>query len=148
MTELTHKIFCSRNEDETTAIAENIANLLKGGEYISLEGDLGAGKTFFSRALARAFGITAPVTSPTYLLQKSYPISGLTKSISLLVHYDFYRVNNYEELLDLGFEDHDRYTVVLVEWGDLFIMDFPRKPIRIKFVTQSDNSRLIAVDGL
>ena len=145
---MTQKIYCSHNENETITLAQNIGKLLTGGEYISLEGDLGAGKTVFTRAIARAFGIEKPITSPTFLLQKNYPVTNHHKSITLLAHYDFYRVNIYEELLDMGFEDHDNHTVVLAEWGDLFIDDFPQKPIRIKFITQTDDSRLIAVNGL
>ncbi len=140
------KIVCA-NEPETTALAHLIAPLLKGGDYVSLEGDLGAGKTFFARALAASFGITESVTSPTFVLQKSYSVAS-HPSIKRLAHYDFYRIFDYEELLDIGFEDHDTETLVFAEWGDMFISDFPRQPVRIKFNTHYNDSRLIEVSGL
>lgn len=128
-------------------MAHAIAPLLKGGDYVSLEGDLGAGKTFFTRALAASFGITESVTSPTFVLQKTYSVEN-HPSIKRLAHYDFYRIADYEELLDIGFEDHDSETLVLAEWGDMFFKEFPRDPVRIKINTQSNNSRLIEVSGL
>lgn len=141
-----HTFICN-SEEQTAALATRMAPHLNGGTYISLEGDLGAGKTFFSRALARSLGISEPITSPTFVLQKSYDVPD-HPSITRLFHYDFYRIADYSELIDVGFEDHDAQTLVLAEWGDLFLNDFPVNPVRIQFSTQSDNSRLIAVSGL
>ncbi len=138
----------SRNEGETAALAAKVANSIKGGDYVSLEGDLGAGKTLFARELARALGITGSVSSPTFVLQKYYPVEPSRNGISKLAHYDFYRISNYHELLDLGFEDHDSETVVLAEWGDLFLNDFPVSPVRIRFSIKPDDHRLIEVHNL
>ncbi len=141
-------IYQSNNETDTAALARRVGAALVGGEYISLEGDLGAGKTFFARELARSLGIMENITSPTFVIQKIYPITGFRPGISALVHYDFYRIGNYHELLDLGFEDHDCEVIVLAEWGNLFIQDFPVQPVRIQFTTQADNTRLIAISGV
>jgi tRNA threonylcarbamoyladenosine biosynthesis protein TsaE len=133
--------------DDTSELAGRVAGVLRGGDYVSLEGDLGAGKTHFTRALAKALGVKGTVTSPTFVLQKNY---ALPKHPTLrgIAHYDFYRISDYSELLDMGFEDHDSTTLVLAEWGDLFISEFPVKPIRINFETNSDDSRLILISGL
>lgn len=135
-------------EDDTVALAQKVAGALSGGEYISLEGDLGAGKTFFARALAHALGVVGNITSPTFVLQKIYPAQSDKPSIRQIAHYDFYRIANYTELLDLGFEDHNSSTIIIAEWGDLFITDFPVKPVRIRFYAQLDNTRLITISDL
>jgi len=139
--------FTSASEEETAQLAERVAACLKGGEYLSLEGDLGAGKTFFSRALAHALGIMTPITSPTFVIQKIYSLPP-NRSIKLLVHYDFYRITDYQELVDLGFEDHDSRTIVLAEWGNLYQHEFPVQPVRIQFETLHDDRRLITITGL
>jgi tRNA threonylcarbamoyladenosine biosynthesis protein TsaE len=118
--------FVCMTADETAHLATRVARVLRGGDYISLEGDLGAGKTHFSRALAGALGVEEPVTSPTFVLQKVYEVRD-NPSVQWLAHYDFYRISDFSELLDMGFEDHDESTVVVAEWGDLFIsgLSFP-----------------------
>ena len=142
------EIFTSTSEEDTAALAKEVASALHGGDYVSLEGDLGAGKTFFTRELARALGVTDNVTSPTFLLQKLYKTSQSERNIEQLAHYDFYRVTSYHELLDLGFEDHDSSTVILAEWGELYLDDFPRRPVRIQFTIKAENIRLIEVHNL
>lgn len=148
MTEEHPQIFESKSENDTSLFAQRVARQVNGGDYISLEGDLGAGKTFFSREFARALGITENVTSPTFLLQKTYTVNPPHNNIVQLTHYDFYRIASYYELIDLGFEDHDNQTVVLAEWGDLYLEDFPKLPIRLCFRLQPDNTRLIEVHNL
>jgi tRNA threonylcarbamoyladenosine biosynthesis protein TsaE len=142
------QIFTSTSEEDTAALATHVASVLRGGDYVSLEGDLGAGKTFFTRELARALGVTDNVTSPTFLLQKLYKVSSPQRNIEHLAHYDFYRVMSYHELLDLGFEDHDSSTVILAEWGELYLHEFPRQPVRIQFTIKADNLRLIEIHNL
>src|SRR5687768_9204330 len=115
MTAASSQTFHSASEQDTAKLAQRLAAVLKGGEYISLEGDLGAGKTYFARALAAAIGVSGPVTSPTFVIQKVYSVEGNSR-ISQLVHYDFYRIGSYPELIDLGFEDHADDAVVLAEW--------------------------------
>lgn len=141
--------FKSSGEEDTASLAAAVAAVLQGGEYISLEGDLGAGKTFFSKALASALGVETTVTSPTFVLQKIYPISHPTNpAVTEMVHYDFYRINSYEELLDLGFEDHHATSITVAEWGDRFLQHYPTTPIRIKMQSLDGNRRVIEITGL
>jgi tRNA threonylcarbamoyladenosine biosynthesis protein TsaE len=142
------QIFTSHSEQETAQLARQVATALRGGEYISLEGDLGAGKTLFSRELARALGITESVTSPTFVIQKVYPIPANSGHLSHLVHYDFYRISDYHELIDLGFEDHDSSTIVLAEWGNLYVDYFPVSPVRIHIEIRPRDVRLISISGI
>lgn len=89
-----------KNIEETYALAKQIASTLKGGEVILLSGDLGAGKTTFTKGLAKALGIDDEVTSPTFTILNVYEDGRLK-----LNHLDMYRVESADELAELGIED-------------------------------------------
>lgn len=137
------QIFHSKSQHDTETLAAAFAAALLGGTYVSLEGDLGAGKTFFARHLARILGVTDPITSPTFVIQKTYPLARPGHVISQLAHYDLYRLTDYHELIDLGFEDHDDQTLVLIEWGNMFLSDLPPQTTRVIFNTTGADSREI-----
>ncbi len=128
---------------ETERLAQKLASYLRGGEYISLEGDLGAGKTLFSRAICKVLGVQGLVTSPTFLLQKVYETG--RSPITTIVHYDFYRLQEYQELIELGFEEHDVTAIVLAEWGEKFVNYFPLPAIRIRFEGAGEDPRVITI---
>lgn len=100
--------------DATRVLAESIADQLRAGDVIILTGDLGAGKTTFTQSLARALGITAPITSPTFVVARHHrhPTQGLH-----LVHVDAYRVTSRDELASLDLETWLADSVVVIEWG-------------------------------
>lgn len=101
--------------DDTARLAVEIATFLTPGSVLLLTGDLGAGKTTFVQSLARAFGITRTVTSPTFTLANEYPMPNGGK----LVHYDLYRLASPSGLYDLGFEDALEYGARLaIEWPE------------------------------
>ena len=114
---------CSLNlhlpdEAATESLARQLAPLVSGGQtgpaggHIHLQGDLGAGKTAFTRALLRECGITGRIKSPSYALLESYKVSNL-----YFYHLDFYRFSDSREWLDAGFRDLLRDdAVVLIEW--------------------------------
>jgi tRNA threonylcarbamoyladenosine biosynthesis protein TsaE len=103
----------TRSADETAALAQRVGGLLRAGDVVVLAGDLGAGKTVFAKGIARALGITEPVVSPSFTIMREYdaPIP--------LVHVDVYRLDHFQELHDLGFDDLvGGEAVTVVEWGD------------------------------
>ena len=106
--------FLTHNPDETQRVGAALAKTLCGGEVIAFLGDLGAGKTAFTRGLAAGLGIREAVTSPTYTIVNEY-LSGRMP----LFHFDMYRLGSSEELFDIGWEDYlARGGVCAVEWSE------------------------------
>ena len=105
-------VYISKSPEQTIQIAKKLAKSLKGGEIILLNGDLGAGKTTFAKGIALGLDIFDTVTSPTFTIMNSY--SGRLD----LYHYDMYRIDNPEELLELGVEDNLYLGgVSVIEWN-------------------------------
>ena len=106
--------YITRSAAETEQLGAALAAQLRPGDVIAFLGDLGAGKTAFTRGLARGLGIREPVTSPTYTIVNEYPQGRLP-----LFHFDMYRLHDADELFDLGWEDYlDRGGVCAVEWSE------------------------------
>lgn len=141
----------SKGPKETQKVASELAKKVlklrvsKHAIVIALEGELGAGKTTFVKGFARALGIKAHVTSPTFLLMKSYKLKA--KSYKLLVHIDAYRLKNHKELLPLGTKDtiSDGKNIVLIEWSDRVKPILPARYIKIHFDHIAKNIRKIKV---
>ncbi len=111
--------YTTNSAQETMAIAADFAMTLKGGEFISLIGDLGAGKTTFTRGLVEALGGSVRVKSPTFTVMNEYPVD--SGNIKRVVHIDFYRFTDQSELEALSLEDERRPdTVILAEWPNVF----------------------------
>jgi len=104
----------SRSAGETRETAARLEPLLAAGDVILLGGELGAGKTTFTQGLARAMGITEPVTSPTFTLVRAYDTPGSIR----LVHADLYRLDHLQEVVDLGLTELLEGAVGVVEWGE------------------------------
>ena len=126
--------FTTRSVPATWRLAAQLAAHLPNGGVIALQGELGAGKTTFVQGLARALGITRPVTSPTFTLVGEYPGDSV-----LLVHMDLYRLRSPDDLLTIGFQEYlDRKALVAVEWperaGDLL----PPETIRVTITLARD----------
>lgn len=104
----------THSESETEAVGEALAATLSPGAVIAFTGDLGAGKTAFTRGLARGLGISERVTSPTFTIVNEYEGGRLP-----LFHFDMYRLESSEELFDIGWEDYlRRGGVCAVEWSE------------------------------
>ena len=111
------KTFFVKNEAETIALAEKLAANLRGGELIVFDGDLGAGKTFFTGAMCEALGVDRKkVSSPTFVIMKKY----LGKFD--IYHWDFYRISSIDELYIADFPEYLKAenSVTIVEWADMF----------------------------
>lgn len=104
--------FTAKNIEDTDALAARIAEKLKGGEVILLNGNLGAGKTTFTKGLAKALGVDEVVTSPTFTFMKEY--HGRLD----LYHFDMYRVEDEDELYELGLNEYLYMRgVCVIEWN-------------------------------
>jgi len=131
------EILYSKSERETEDFAFNLAekNKIKSGDIIALCGDLGAGKTAFTRGLVRFFAPDSRVTSPTFSLVNQY------KNIC---HFDMYRINSEEDLLSIGFFDYlDKNNIIVIEWFDKIADFFDEQTVRIVFEKLNENERKI-----
>lgn len=142
----------TRNQAETIEAGIKFAKSLKGGEVLALVGDLGSGKTTFMKGLAEGLKVNEVITSPTFVLLKSYhgKISAPGRSASggkdiELVHVDAYRVDTIEDIKSVGIEDYlNRDDVILaIEWADKIKKILPKNAIEIKFKTLNKNKREI-----
>ena len=105
----------THSADETFSLGINIGRKAKAGQVITLVGDLGVGKTVFTKGLARGLGITEPVSSPTFTIVQEYREGRLP-----LYHFDVYRIGDLEEMEEIGYEDYFYGDgVCLVEWANL-----------------------------
>ena len=134
--------YLTHGPEETEALGEALARQLHGGEVLAFTGDLGAGKTAFTRGLARGLGISDPVTSPTYTIVNEY----LRGRIPLF-HFDMYRLGSSDELFDIGWEDYlTRGGVCAVEWSEN-VADAMEDPITIEIRRLGDQDREIIIEG-
>lgn len=130
--------------EQTERLGQQLAQLLRPGDVIAYQGDLGAGKTAFTRGLARGLGISEPVTSPTYTIVNEY-LSGRLP----LFHFDMYRLGSWEDLFEIGWEDYlSRGGVCAVEWSET-VADGLESPIYVKIETvpQQPDTRIISITG-
>ena len=113
--------------EETRILGAALAPTLVPGDLISLTGDLGAGKTVFVQGLATALGVQDRVTSPSFTIVHEY------SARYPIIHMDVYRLNTFQEVLDLGFEEFlDANAIVIVEWGEAISPLFPRRFLEIE----------------
>ncbi len=97
-------------------LGNQLATHLKPCDVIALIGDLGTGKTQITKGIAHALGHKGPVTSPTFTLAQEY-----RDAQPPIVHFDLYRLENYQDLLAIGWEEYlDRGEVLVIEWADRF----------------------------
>ena len=135
-------IYHTNSPEETEAIGQLIASRLQPGTIIAFEGDLGAGKTAFTRGLARGLGIFDPVTSPTYTIVNEY-LSGRLP----LFHFDMYRLHSADDLFDIGWDDYlERGGVCAVEWSEN-VAEAMEDPITVTIEKTGEESRKITITG-
>ena len=135
-------IFYSNSPQQTEEVGEKLAKALKPGAVIAYKGDLGAGKTAFTRGLARGLGAAEQVTSPTYTIVNEY-LSGRMP----LFHFDMYRLSCSDDLFDIGWEDYlERNGVCAVEWSEN-VADALEDPIVVEISKTGDESRTITITG-
>lgn len=134
--------FFTRSTEETERLGEKLGRLLRGGEIIAFSGGLGAGKTAFTRGLARGLEIPMRVTSPTYTIVNEYTGGRLP-----LFHFDMYRLGSEDELFDIGWEDYlRRGGVCAVEWSEN-VRGAMEDAILVNIDRLSDEVRQITIEG-
>ena len=134
--------FITHSPEETEALGEALAKRLTPGTVIAYRGDLGAGKTAFTRGLARGLGVREIVTSPTYTIVNEY-LGGRMP----LFHFDMYRLGSSDELFDIGWEDYlERGGVCAVEWSEN-VWDALEDPILITVSRLGETARKISIEG-
>ena len=173
--ELTYTLdIISHSSAQTQRLGMRLGNLLQGGELLLLDGQLGTGKTTFAQGLAQGMDITETINSPTFTLLKEYvgqarPPSEISPDGELrakrrrrvaqhlqqrpaLYHFDLYRLDDPEEILDLGFEDYFTSSngVCVVEWADKADALWPAERLRIlmKALSETKRTLLFAATGV
>ncbi|USK28870.1 tRNA (adenosine(37)-N6)-threonylcarbamoyltransferase complex ATPase subunit type 1 TsaE [Bacillus sp. CMF21] len=132
----------TNSPDETTKLAVRLGKLVKPGDVITLEGDLGAGKTAFTKGLAKGMGIRKNVNSPTFTIMKEYRDGRLP-----LYHMDVYRMDDSDE--DLGFDEFfEGEGVTVVEWAHLIQEQLPPDRLGIRILRVEDESREIIFEPI
>lgn len=132
----------SKSAEETIAIGAKFASMLKRGDCVALIGDLGAGKTIFTKGVARGLGVKNAryVNSPTFVIIKEY------KGRLPLYHFDLYRLDSHSCFDDMNYEEYfygDGVTVI--EWADKIRDILPKKYIEVKLTVVGENKRRIEI---
>jgi tRNA threonylcarbamoyladenosine biosynthesis protein TsaE len=132
----------SRSADETQALGERLGSRLGRGDVVACIGPLGAGKTCFLQGLARGLGVTADVTSPTFVLVNQY------RGRVPVYHVDAYRTGSLTELVDVGLEEmlHGE-GVTIVEWADKLLPLLPPRTVTATIEGLGDEPRQIDLSG-
>ena len=134
--------FLTNSPEETERVGAALGKILTPGAVLAYRGDLGAGKTAFTRGLARGLGYAEPVTSPTYTIVNEYLGGRLP-----LFHFDMYRLASSDDLWDIGWEDYlDRNGVCAVEWSEN-VEDALENAILVTIHKTGETSRRIEIEG-
>jgi len=130
----------------TQGVAARLAGLLRPGDVVLLDGELGAGKTTFTQGLARSLGVSESVTSPTFTLVRSYP----TDAGFDLLHVDAYRLDRLSEVVDLALHEAlDDGAVAVVEWGRKAAAALPGDHLQVTLeMTEDEGGRLLTLTAV
>ncbi len=138
------KSFITNSKEETIALAEKLAKQLNNHDIIFYIGGLGMGKTAFTQGLCNGLGIDADVTSPTFAIVNEYygrPLS--------VFHFDMYRIENEDQLFNIGFDDYLDYDGVLaIEWSENIADFFDENNITVTFEKLDETVRKITIEGV
>ena len=134
--------YITNSPAETEAIGSALGKIINPGTVIAYRGDLGAGKTAFTRGLAKGLGCSEIVTSPTYTIVNEY-LGGRIP----LFHFDMYRLRSSDDLFDIGWDDYlDRGGVCAVEWSEN-VDDAMEDAILVTIEKLGDEERRITIEG-
>lgn len=137
--------FESNSEKETEAIAFKFSKKISGSDIICFFGDVGAGKTVFTRGLCRGLGFKGYVNSPSYIVMNIYK----TDTVSIY-HYDLYRIGSTAELNEIGFYEfagQDK-SITIVEWAEMLNGELPEKRVEIHISSEDESKRKIKIERI
>ncbi len=142
--EFTLNSFITNSKEETIALAEKLASKLKNHDILFYIGGLGMGKTAFTQGLCNGLGIKAEITSPTFSIVNEYHGKPLS-----LFHFDMYRIENEDQLFNIGFDDYLDYDGILaIEWSENISDFFTDNNITVIFEKLDDTVRRITIEGV
>ncbi|MEE8490747.1 MAG: tRNA (adenosine(37)-N6)-threonylcarbamoyltransferase complex ATPase subunit type 1 TsaE [Acidimicrobiia bacterium] len=127
---------------ETMAVGRRLASLLRPGDVVLIEGDLGAGKTTFIAGVAEGLGVDEEITSPTFILARTY--SGLVP----LTHADVYRMDTLGEVADLDLIEEAADGVLMIEWGTAVEQSMPASRLVVHLEVSGQDTRILRFDPL
>lgn len=137
------KSFKTVSQDETCTLGRKLGELLKAGDIVCLVGDLGTGKTAFTKGIAEALGVSGYITSPTFTFVNEY------QGRIPMFHFDVYRIGEPEDLFEIGFEEYlEQDAVVVIEWADMIKDILPSEYIWVeikKDINADFNIRIIDI---
>ena len=133
----------TQSTEDTERLGERIASCLTGDEMIALFGDLGAGKTAFTRGLCRGLGIEDGVSSPTFAIVNAY------RGRFPVYHFDMYRIADADDLFAVGFYDYLGAGVIVIEWSENIESELDEDAVRIRIVkTDREEERIFEIEGM
>jgi tRNA threonylcarbamoyladenosine biosynthesis protein TsaE len=138
-----NEVFTTKNESETLKTAEEFSKLLKPGDVIAYKGNMGAGKTVFTRGIVRGLGGDDAVSSPTFAIVNEYIAGGLS-----IYHFDMYRIKSINDLYSTGYFDYlESGGIIIIEWSENIESAIPAGAyiINIETTDTNDNCRIITV---
>ena len=143
-----NKKIITKSFEETRQVGFEFAKTLKGGEVLTLHGDLGAGKTTFMQGLARGLGITRNILSPTFIIMRSYDIAHAGNTGKKLYHVDLYRIESEKDIDAIGLPElmGDTEAIVAIEWPEKIENVLPKKKREIFLEYIDENKRQISFE--
>ena len=143
-----HKQYITDNFEQTQELGFTFSKNLKGGEVLSLYGDLGSGKTTFMQGLAKGLGVNKNIISPTFIIMRTYKVESRNLGIRNLYHVDLYRIEGEEDVQGLGLLEltGNSENIVAIEWPDKIENILPEKRINIYFEYLGNDRRKIRIE--
>ncbi|WP_316750284.1 tRNA (adenosine(37)-N6)-threonylcarbamoyltransferase complex ATPase subunit type 1 TsaE [Pedobacter gandavensis] len=124
--------------------AQEVLEFAQNDRFFIFEGEMGAGKTTFIKALAKALGVTDVVSSPTFSIVNEYDANGRT-----IYHFDFYRIKNIQEAFDIGYEEYFYSEhICLIEWPEKVEELLPEHYIKIEITAPTETERLLSISRI
>ena len=134
--------YITHSETETEELGARLGAVLTGAEVVALFGDLGAGKTAFTRGLCRALGVADAISSPTFAIVNAY------RGRFPVYHFDMYRITSVDDLFAVGFYDYLDTGVLVIEWSENIESELEPDAIRVRISkTDDENERIFAIEG-